>query len=163
MALSRVWHWLGNHLPKRTLHVEGEPYLWRYYVCGDPGALNLWPEEVKPRFAWLPFTVYLHGFLKPDATRDLHNHPWEKAWSFVLHGGYDEERHVGDEIVERRIRPGRLNRIYRDTFHRVLRLHADPVWTIFVTGKFSGMWGFRDRETGEFIPWREHPDIGFFR
>jgi len=160
--MRRFCEWVAKRFPKRVLHVHGEPYLWRIYICGDPGALSLWPGEVKPTFPWLPFSVYLHAFLKPDAGRDLHNHPWEKAWSLILSGGYDEERLDDDEIVERRMRPGRVNRIRRETFHRVVRLYANPTWTLFVTGKYAGRWGFRDRETGKFIPWNRYDDLGSF-
>jgi hypothetical protein len=160
--MRRLCEWLAKRLPKRVLHIHKEPYLWRFYVCGDPGALSLWPGEIKPVLPWLPFTVYLHGFLQPDASRDLHNHPWAKSVSLILHGGYEEERWVDGRIVERVLRPGRVNRINRDTFHRVDHLHANPTWTLFVTGKYVGVWGFKDRETGEFIPWRRYPDLGSF-
>lgn len=110
-----------------------------------------------PRLGWLPFTVYLHEFIQPDEDRDLHNHPWDVAYSLLLAGGYDEERFGDEDIVRRHLRPGRVNKILRDDYHRVVRLHGGTTtWTLFVTWAYVGPWGFRDWETREYTPWRRY-------
>jgi len=134
---------------------EGE-YLRRHYVFGNSGALYLWPEEAQPRLRWLPFTVYLHEFVRPDEDRDLHNHPWHLSLSLVLSGGYEEERLTEGGVLCRRLRPGHLNVLRRDDFHRVVRLRGRSTWTLFVSGRYAGPWGFRDRETREYTGFRAY-------
>ncbi len=153
--MRRICRWLSKRLPMRMITCEGEPYLMRFYICGR-APLHYWPEGTKPRLAWLPFAVYLHGFMRHDKDRDLHNHPWDKSYSLVLAGGYDEERLRSRSVVRRRLRPGYVNVIRRDDFHRITLLHAEVVWTLFITGKKLDTWGFLDRETGEYLTWREY-------
>jgi hypothetical protein len=149
--------------PARVIERDnGDPYLERYYVCGRAPAY--FPVPVKERLAFLP-TVFLHRFVRSDQDRELHNHPWDHSTSFILAGGYREERRWAIfendedfdcfEVHEHTFRPGDLNRISCDDFHRVDLLEHDA-WTIFITGTKKQSWGFWDRDTGEFIPWREH-------
>ncbi len=161
--MHRICMWLADMLALRVIAFECLPYLLRYYLCGK-APLHYWPTGTKPHLHWLPFSVYLHGFVRPDRDRDLHNHPWDKSYSLILSGGYDEERLDGrvkgsDFIIKRTVRPGRINVIRKDDFHRVTKLHADIVWTLFVTGRKLDTWGFRNRDTGEFLPWREHEKL----
>lgn len=59
------------------------------------------------------------------------------------------------KVVRRSVRPGMLNVIRGDDFHRVDLIEADA-WTLFVVGPKTGSsWGFWDRETGAVTPWRE--------
>jgi hypothetical protein len=106
--------------------------------------------------AWPPKRcgLYLHRFHRGDDESQLHNHPWRWAASLILAGGYREEVRGKDDVVRTRIvKPWRLNRIRSDTFHRV-DLLEDDAWTLFLVGpKFSG-WGFWDRDSREFWPWR---------
>ena len=86
-------------MPMKTINVNGEPYLERYFVCETADGTQLW----------------LHRFLRNDSERHLHAHPW-KARSRMLCGWYHEEREYGvtfrnmtdDEIY---ITPDRLHRI----------------------------------------------------
>jgi hypothetical protein len=153
--MHRICHWFAKRLPLRMITCEGEPYLMRFYVCGN-APLRYWPDGTKSRLHWLPFAVYLHGFVRHDKDRDLHNHPWDKSYSLILTAGYDEERRDGDGIVSRHVRPGQINVIAKNDYHRVTKLGADIVWTLFITGKKVDTWGFWDRDTGELVPWREY-------
>lgn len=155
--MLRLIRWCARRCSLRVLHCLGGEYLRRYYVFGDAGALHLWPEGTKARLGWFPFAVYLHEFVQPDEDRDLHNHPWGMAVSLVLVGGYDEERFGSDDVVLRRLRPGRVNIIRRDDFHRVVRLRGgSTAWTLFITGTYVGPWGFRDRTTRQYTGWRRY-------
>lgn len=91
----------------------GRPYLSRYYLFGKSrdGA----DESGSP----VPFNVFLHRFHRSDDDGALHSHPWEWAVSFVLVGGYSEERRVGDEVERREVRPFSFNVITDEDFHRV--------------------------------------------
>ena len=107
---------------------EGEPYLERYYLWGA--------------FGW---HAYLHRFLESDPDRGLHDHPWNRAVSLVLSGGYDEQRSSDgdpDLIRVRTVRPFRLNFLRGDDFHRVVLRDGRAAWTFFVHGPRTKGWGF---------------------
>ena len=130
---------LTDRLPCRLIHGEhGEPYLERYYVAG--------------LFGW---HLYLHRFVDSDPDRGLHDHPWRRAASLVLSGGYDELRLVqrpgpgADEagvttphIRKRCVRPWRLNLLRGSDYHRVVLRDGRPAWTLFVHGPRVKGWGF---------------------
>lgn len=115
-------------------------YLTRYYIFRKP----VW---------WLP-SLYLHCFHASDEDLELHSHPWLRSLSLILWGKYREEYRVGDEVKERVLGSGRLNYITTDKFHRV-DLLTNEVWTLFLSGSKINDWGFWDRETGRYTPWRE--------
>lgn len=119
-------------------------YLERYYLAGGPS------EEGE--FADVPLQVCLHRFARSDEDGALHNHPWEMSVSFILAGGYAEQRKVGVEIRTNWLFPGDFNFIAQDDFHRVDLIESD-CWTLFISGKKTQSWGFLEGET--FTPWRE--------
>jgi hypothetical protein len=127
--LERLLHRLSAHLPCRFIDGEdGAPYLERYYVFGA--------------FGW---HVYLHRFMESDPDRGLHDHPWDRAMSLVLTGGYEELRPVASDparIERRRVRPWRLNRLKGEDYHRVLLRNGQPAWTLFAHGPRVKGWGF---------------------
>jgi hypothetical protein len=125
--------------PKRTIPGEEGPYLTRYTLAELPDGGHL----------------YLHFFHRGDADLELHNHPWPGR-SLILTGGYREERREGDAVVERVYRRGDVSVLEPDTFHRVDLLTPETgCWTLFLTGAREQSWGFWDRVTGVFTPWRE--------
>lgn len=147
---------LAKHLPCRRIELDGDLYLERFYFLG-----------AKPRWTdrgWLTFlpAVYLHCFHRPDADRELHNHPWTTSYSLILSGGYDEERAHGDaetdtgwtfwplRIFDHTYGMGAVNTIKRGTFHRVSELHTPHVWTLFAHGERVGKWGFISRDLQEY-------------
>lgn len=143
---------------------DGAPYLDRYYLFGN--VPKYFPDEIRPRLAWLPWTFFLHHFRDSDRDVELHNHPWKTSVSLVIAGGYVEERrHAVDRgishwnpehiVKSRTVKPGRINVIRATDYHRVTLLGKDA-WTIFVTGRKGGTWFFWHPRTRETIPWREH-------
>ncbi len=132
---------------------DGGPYLERRYVFHRE---------------WLPVKlrekargVYLHFFHSSDADEELHNHAWADSWSFILTGGYIEERRVetehGDKIVTRTLRPGSLNRLRADDYHKITLLDpARGCWTLFIAGDPIQQWGFWHPVTKRYLPWFEH-------
>jgi hypothetical protein len=111
----------GNH---------GEPYLERYHLLRLPGGGG----------------VYLHRFLASDPDRGLHDHPWERAVGMVLSGGYREQRfgsgEGGEQVVERLLRPGRINLIRGSDFHRIVLPAEREAWTLFGHTRKYKDWGF---------------------
>lgn len=95
------------------------------------------------------FQILLHKICRPDADRDLHDHPWSFR-SLILKGGYVEEiidPDIFDHYHERN-KYERVNKraafVGHDTtsFHRIDRLLDGPAWTlVFTTGKRKS-WGF---------------------
>ena len=129
---------------RRTIHNDhAEPYLTRTYVL-----------HVVRRL--LP-GAFLHMFHRSDSDRELHNHPWDGAYAFVLSGGYLEQRipRVGAPLEHRFVRPFSLNRLDGECFHRVT-LASNHCWTIFIAGKKKRRapreagWGFIDLESGQY-------------
>lgn len=175
--------WPAYH--KRVIYDRDEtsPYLTRYYLIGRPkmpdgsapfdelGRIRegaVWPR------GW---GLYIHCFHRSDNSACLHSHPWKWALSWVLKGGYSEERRVRNVVVQRDVRPGHFNLLKSDTFHRVdlhdttgtfefqsaeeaadflAHLPPKPCWSLFLAGPKFTSWGFWDRETGKFTPWREY-------
>lgn len=138
------------------------------------------------------FGIHLHRFVRSDEDYELHNHPWKWSLGVILNGGYMEERLVPynkqaktlDEVVQgttrfRDFKPGRLNWIWANTFHRVTLYNTykdgyEPsereCWTLFISGPVTQSWGFRAFKqrsvchacgfghitvTYKFVPWRE--------
>jgi hypothetical protein len=161
--IRRLLIWLAAHMskPRVIYDIDGAtPYLSRYYLVGRPTMPdggepfdkfgNPHPDAVFPKALGL----YLHRFHRGDADRELHNHPWRWSLALILSGGYVEERRRGDAVETRFIRPGRLNWIGHDDFHRV-DLPTGEAWTLFLAGPKVSSWGFWDRTSGATVPWRE--------
>lgn len=122
---------------------DNNKYLTRYYIFRKP---------VK----WM-LSMYLHCFHSSDEDLELHNHDWNRSISIILCGSYLEERLVGGKIVTKVFKPGMINFIKANDFHRV-ELLSKRVCTLFISGsKSKGKgWGFCDRNTLEFVPWQQH-------
>ena len=139
--------WLVNHLPSLTIGKDGLDYLTRYYLF------------LKDHFFG---NIFIHHFHRSDLDMGknglglLHSHPFY-GLSFVISGGYVEERRLADDSVIRRvIKPLSFNFIGADDFHRVELLdEVNGAWSIFFTGKRSKKsWQFWDRITKEYIDWK---------
>ena len=122
--MRRVLFLLSGNLPCRIINDGGNPYLERYYVG---------------RIFFLTF--YLHRFVGSDPDRGLHDHPWHRAYSFILAGFYDEITRAGVQRIRW------FNRLTGDSFHRVVLPDGmRDVWTLFCHGPYIKSWGFL-RET----------------
>jgi hypothetical protein len=163
VMMRSILEWLTCRLqpPRVILDREGvSPYLSRWYLLGRPYMLdgsspidffgNPKSDAIFPKGVGL----YIHRFHRSDQDVALHNHPWCWARSLILAGGYVEERRV-DDRVEKHVRmPGDVVRIDADDFHRVDLIESDS-WSLFLAGPKISNWGFWDRRTQEFLPWRE--------
>ena len=118
-----------NRLPCRIINgPDGEPYLERYYLFGARG-----------------WHCYIHRFVASDPDRGLHDHPWNRAFSLILSGGYDEVRFADDAqtgFLTRRCRVGSIHTLRGSDFHRVLLSPQAQAWTLFFHGPRSKGWGF---------------------
>ena len=86
------------------------------------------------------YTLRAHRILRPDASRDLHDHPFWLT-SLVLRGGYVEERPDahGRALVEHRF--GAVNRIPAERPHTIRVVHPNT-WTLVLAGPLVRDWGY---------------------
>lgn len=139
------------------------PYLSRYYVFGKPtmtdgsspfDQFGNPKRQVILKDGW---GLYIHRFHQDDAAGGLHSHPFSWMLSFVIAGGYIEERRKGSDVITRIVRPLSFNFLRSSDFHRVDLVEHDA-WTLFLVGPKTKTWGFWDRATGRYTPWREFLD-----
>lgn len=156
-VIRKACETFARKLPTWVITVEeNSPYLARHYVFQKDWIPKKWQETL----ASLP-SIFIHEFRRGDSDREYHNHPWYSSVSLILAGGYTEERlQIVDgeyKVVRRTFRPGMINVIRSDDFHRVALLDGKTAWTLFIAGRRTGdSWGFLDTEEKEFIPWQEH-------
>lgn len=119
---------------------DGKPKFHRYYILGTGKT----------------FGLFLHHFVRSDAPRQFHDHPWSWGVSIILRGGYLEERRRrdGGAVTRRHRKPGRCNVLLPGVFHRVEVCENRPAWTLFLHGPKVRDWGFLDAVTGSFRFWR---------
>jgi hypothetical protein len=118
---------------------------------------------------WLP-SVRIHHIRRADQDRDLHDHPWN-ARTIVLRGWYNEERPFdvrnplppgncgavteGSEVrYQFHRRQGYTGRLLFGQYHRITMVPDEGVWTLFITGRKRGSWGFS--VDGKKVPWRTY-------
>jgi len=85
--------------------------------------------------------MMLHQIHRPDQDRHLHNHPWATASFYILSGGYIEERLVDGLIVTTEYKPGDVNHLTANTFHRISSIEPDT-YTLGMIGERVQDWGF---------------------
>ena len=114
-----------------------------------------------------PFGLRLHIFWRGDGDPDWHDHPAD-FWTFPL-VSYVEE-YPGDMCFPQRriVEAFRLHRRKAEFAHRVLGAwgHAygkgrpltdeRPIVTLVWWGRKRREWGFHDRHTRRWTPWREY-------
>ena len=146
--IARFWRWFkGTSMPfwtKRVLARPGEPaYMVRYHLF-----VSRW------------ITLYLNKILTKDNDPRLHTHPWKRAYSLKLRGGYWEEldapgfaRCEGDVGLAHSLEKGlvlihhprRWSRIPER--HRIVQLDGgEPVWTLFIALGPKTPWGFMNHD-----------------
>ncbi len=142
-------------------HEGNEAYLSRYYLFRGPKSKDgshPFDQFGRPKSNIVRsdgWSVVLHKFHQSDSTEKLHNHGWTWGLSFVLAGGYSEEKLVGDKVVRRTIKPFSINFIRPNEYHRVDLLEKD-CWTLFFRGPRRNEWFYKDRLTHERVEWDRH-------
>lgn len=158
--MRRFLHWLTWRLDSPRVIPGAEEgsgaYLYRWYLTRErpkdntelPGqSLETGDNSDHP-----PLDLFLHRFVRSDGDGELHSHPWEWGVSFMLAGGYWEERRVGDRVVRRLVKPFRFNLISADTYHRVELVEPDA-WSLFLVGPKLTTWYFWNRERCARMRW----------
>jgi hypothetical protein len=134
-------------------------YMERYWL------FNPYPAESSGKSNRFPISVRIHHICLPDEARDLHDHPWN-ARTIILKGGYREQRlekcdlcpesegHVNQYVRK----PGDTARINFGEYHSIISLADGGAWTVFITGKYRGTWGFL--VNGVKVQWRKYTGYG---
>lgn len=154
-----LWR-LTERFPDRTrdLKREGKLYLRRFYLT--PRRRDKTGKDTEN---YMGFGIYLHYFYRGDVDYELHNHPWKRAVSFILAGGYFEERREEDfeglrflKVVRHDVKARRFNIIGANDFHRIIKKPDVPhTWSLFITGPRIQDWGFWDRFTHKYTSHKE--------
>ena len=98
-----------------------------------------------------PISIRVHHIMREDRDRDLHSHPWN-ARTVILKGHYLEKRDGPHCIILRR--PGATATLGFEEYHRIVEVGPAGAWTLFISGPWKGVWGFR--VNGVKVPWRDY-------
>lgn len=155
LAWPPITNWLirrARRRPYSHLPSNSDPsYMERYWL------FNPYPETHDDKWRF-PISVRLHYIRRPDSDRHLHDHPWN-ARTFILRGWYREQRllrRMMDEEVHQlsTLTAGSTAAIRFGEYHAITDMAPEGVWTLFVTGKYRGTWGFDVR--GRKVPYRNY-------
>lgn len=119
-----------DFLPVKVIRDDsGVPFLYRYHLLmltvNGPG-------------------LCIHHFVKSDPERGHHDHPWGRAISFILSGGYSEQILTDDKQNHTTVERKRWHFNYLDgnLFHRVMldEEQGQDAWTLFAFQRRSKTW-----------------------
>ena len=178
LARPAVADWLiarAQRRPYSPIIKDSVLYMDRFWLFNpypDSGASGA------DRALWqFPISIRIHHIVMPDQDRHLHDHPWN-ARTIILRGFYHEERKVlnmpwrAGSVAEHVSWTGALAgaqepiiedyaRLTGDTaalgygeFHRITKIADGGAWTMFITGKYRGTWGFD--VDGVKVQWRKY-------
>lgn len=150
LSRPRVFNWLRH----RAMWTPYSPimsrdgsvvYMHRYWL------FNRYDENGGARWAWLP-SIRLHHILHADDDPHLHDHPWD-ARTFIQDGWYWEQLDDAGHVMRMRC-AGDTSALKFGQYHRIESVSEGGVWTLFITWKYRGTWGFR--VNGVKVPYREY-------
>lgn len=138
VAYPPIANWLIERSKKTPYHhLHGYMERWWVFNPYPPST----PDGKKGIMRHLP-SLRVHNILREDHGRHLHDHPWD-ARTFILRGTYIEERMMPDgrvQLFERRA--GDTATLNFGEYHRIVSLGEEPVYTLFLTFRYRGTWGF---------------------
>lgn len=154
LAKPSIADWLIHKAlktPYTHIWKEGKPYMQRYWLFNpypgpDNGGRRRWGD-------WLP-SVRVHWIRLEDQDEHPHDHPWD-ARTIVLRNWYREERLECERIdkpdftfdmqdVARTClrKEGDTAPVLFGQYHKITAISPGGVWTLFITWKYRGVWGF---------------------
>lgn len=150
LACTAVTDWLirrAQRTPYSHIVTDGVLYMERYWL------FNPYPVDSSGKGNWFPISIRLHRIVLPDQDRHMHDHPWN-ARTFILRGWYDEIRQEPHGRSMRMRKAGDTVALKFGEYHRITDISDGGVWTLFVTGKYRGTWGFL--VNGRKVQWRTY-------
>ncbi|MGW1071571.1 hypothetical protein [Streptomyces sp. NPDC002537] len=159
-----------------ALRVPSLTLAWEQFIA--PTSWWLVPDEsgrasraeltlLETQQSTIKINIWLRPDLRgPDGTPLPHSHPWDFD-SYILTGGYDEDRYrlAGDGQVHAdpgvAHQHGGTNHVNRALYHEVTHVHAPgATMSLMVCGRGErGAWGYLDLSTGRHRP--AAPDPAF--
>lgn len=152
----------AQRTPYSPIVKDGDLYMERFWL------LNPYPDSGKSgadRKPWrFPLSVRIHHIMLPDQDRDLHDHPWN-ARTIILRGWYVEQRAMRFAAMFSHVpgphffkwlprQAGETTTLKFGEYHRITDVSHGGVWTLFITGKYRGAWGFN--VDGVKVQWRKY-------
>lgn len=157
------------------IRAQRTPYLHIMSADGTEMYMGRWwlfnpysRETHKPALWWFPWSFRVHHIMRHDEDRDLHDHPWN-ARTIILRGWYVEQRLLDSEhpVLSGLNVPsgaqateyidlcaGDTARLNHGEYHRIDQISPGGVYTLFITSKRRGDWGFL--VNGVKVPWRTY-------
>ena len=123
---------------------DGDMYMGRWWL------FNPYPHPEEQRKNWFPISIRIHHIMRKDEDRELHDHPWN-ARTIILKGGYTEIREDGKRYFRF---SGSTAKLKYGEYHRITYVPPGGTWTLFITGKYRGTWGFL--VDGVKVQWRQY-------
>ena len=156
LSVPIVTDWLIKRAKKTPyFHIASadgkDVYMERYWLF-NPYGRDEHGGTLPARIKWLP-SIRLHCIHRPDNDRDMHDHPWD-ARTFILKGAYIEKRLIGNAEVTFYRLAGDTAKLNYGEYHRITNVSVGGVWTLFVTWKYKGVWGFL--VDGKKVPWKQY-------
>ena len=133
---------------------DGELYMERYWLFNP-----FLKVEGRRSFKWFPLSIRIHKIMKEDNDRHLHDHPWN-ARTFILKGWYQELRpyvNTPNVVSLSQLKAGDTARLNFGEYHRISEVCEEGAYTMFVTGRYQGTWGFLVK--GVKIKYREYLNL----
>lgn len=168
-AITRVADYLVTRA-KRTPYYDitsadgTEVYMGRWWLF-NPYGKGADGQVLPARWSWLP-SIRVHHIMRKDDDRDLHDHPWN-ARTIILRGSYLETVPWADSqgnpwstwggklcTREQWRQPGQTARILFGQYHRIKYVSPGGVYTLFITWKYRGTWGFL--VDGKKVPYKDY-------
>lgn len=137
LAWPVVANWLIARA-KRTPYSHLHGYMNRYWLFNPYENANGAAVTRNWILRHLP-SIRVHQILRADDSRDMHDHPWN-ARSVILRGWYIEERELDAPCFRE---TGSTATLRYNEFHRIDAISHPSVWTLFITWKRRGAWGFK--------------------
>lgn len=161
---ERVWQliaWVVSREPIANLLIKQAhktPYFNLPGYMDRDWLFNPYNQEThQKRWEWLP-SIRVHHILRADLARHPHDHPWN-ARTIILGPYYKERRllcnlNTGPIYEYFTRKRGQTATINFGEYHAIDEVPEGGVWTLFITFKFMGGWGFL--VDGKKMPWREY-------
>lgn len=131
---------------QRTPYIHIDGYMNRWWLFNPFTARS----GSGTRYPWCPISIRVHHILRPDSDRALHDHPWNFR-TIILRGEYAEDRGNGNLHLRC---AGDTSALRFGEYHRIAAVTDGGVWTLFITGRYRGTWGFL--VNGRKVPHREY-------
>lgn len=134
----------AQRTPYTPIVTDGLLYMERFWL------FNPYQADSSGKGNWFPISIRIHHIVLPDQDHHLHDHPWN-ARTFILRGTYLENRMDGRHYIRT---AGHTAALTFGEYHRIVSVSKGGVWTLFVTGKYRGTWGFL--VDGAKVQWRRY-------